>query len=98
MLNTPAKYLLRGLLALIALACLSYLGDFLLLRWKFSHQGEAFGKVTVRRYYAVPRKDGKEEYMEDDPRVESCVHSLYPHSALPPCWYLNKHKDRRINM
>jgi hypothetical protein len=75
MLNIAPKLLLRSLLVLIALACLSYLADF-----------------------AVPRKDGKEEYMEDDPRVESCVHSLYPHSAVPPCWYLNKHREQRVNM
>jgi hypothetical protein len=98
MLNIAPKLLLRSLLVLIALACLSYLADFAVLRWKFSHKGDAFGKVTIRRYFAVPRKDGKEEYMEDDPRVESCVHSLYPHSAVPPCWYLNKHREQRVNM
>ena len=98
MRSTPAKILFRGLLTAVALACLSYLVDFIVLRWKFAHSSDAFGKVTVRRYYAVSRKDGKEEYMEDDPRVESCVHSLYPHSTLPPCWYLERHKERRIDM
>ena len=86
------------LLALIAVVCLSYLIDLGWLRWKFAGHGKAFDRVVIRRYYAVPRKDRKEEYLEDDPHVETCVNSLYPHSAVSPCWYLNRHREQRVDM
>lgn len=87
-----------ALVTVVALVCLSYLGDLALLRWKFAGHGKAFDKVVVRRYYAVPHKNGKEEYLEDDPRAQSCVHALFPHSAAPPCWYLNRHREQRIDI
>lgn len=98
----PLRRLLRlaGWIAvsLVALLCASYLVDLALLQWKFHGHGKAFDKVTVRRYYAVPHKDGKEEYLEDDPRAQTCVHSLFPHSASPPCWYLTRHREQRVDM
>jgi hypothetical protein len=80
--------------ALVLLLALLYAGDSLLFRYRRAQ----FGTVTVTPYYAVPRKDHKIEYMFDDPRDETCVNSLFPRQGDGPCWYLSRHKERRIDM
>ena len=83
---------------MVSVLCLAYLIDFAVLRWKVANTRNAMGVVTVRPYYAVPRKDHREEYIIDDPTDVSCVHSLFPHAGASPCWYLSRHRDRRIDM
>ena len=82
----------------MSLICVAYLTDFVILKWKFANQRNPVGTVNVRPYYAVPRKDHKEEYMFDEPFDESCVNSLFPHGGSSPCWYLSRHKEKRIDL
>lgn len=60
--------------------------------------GDALGSVRVQRYYAVPRKDGRTEFLFDQPGDEPCVRSLFPHFGDAPCWYLTKHPQKRIDI
>lgn len=62
------------------------------------HGQHAFGTVVVRPYYAVPLKDGKTEFMMLSPETRNCVHSLFPHFGSTPCWYLEGHKQQRIDI
>jgi hypothetical protein len=59
---------------------------------------QPLGSVKVQPYYAVPQKDGKTEFILLDPEVDTCVQSLLPHLGQPPCWQLNKKKQKRIDM
>jgi hypothetical protein len=90
--------LLWVLASLIVITCLAYLTDFAVLRWKFKNNRDAFATVKVSPYYAVPRKDHKIEYMFQEPVDETCVNSLFPHGGNSPCWYLTRHRDRRIDL
>lgn len=92
------RIMLRTVLALVLLLCAAYLSDFLLLRWKYFGKHNPTGTVIVKPYFAVPRKDGKTEFMFDDPKEQTCVHSLFPHSGFSPCWYLSRHKEKRIDI
>lgn len=83
------------LLALIAAACLLYLGDYAVLR---ARMPASIGTVEIQPYYAVPQKDGKMEFILGDPETVSCVHSLFPHMDRKPCWLLSGKKEQRINM
>lgn len=82
-------------LALLAAAGLLYGGDWLAARWRGPG---AFSSVVVRPYYAVPLKDGKTEIIMLSPETRACVHSLFPHFGAAPCWYLDGHKEQRIEM
>ena len=90
------------LLRLLAFAVLAFVflygADYLLLRYRVAANRNPYGTVTVQPYYAVPRKDHKTEFMFDDPQDQACVHSLFPHLGDSPCWYLNRNKQKRINM
>jgi hypothetical protein len=52
----------------------------------------------MRTYYAVPQKDGKTQFLFDPPQQQDCVHSLFPHAGLQPCWYLSSHSQKRVDM
>jgi hypothetical protein len=87
--------LIRGTLLLACLAALLFVGDFAVLRYRVAAGTQAFGKVTVRPYYAVRLKSGKTEFLFQDTREETCVNSLFPHLSRTPCWYLRRHPDQR---
>lgn len=78
----------------IAIAALLWTGDY--VRLKLSHS--QFASVTVRRYYAIDKKANRVEYVFDSAREQSCVNSLFPHMAQPPCWYLRRHAEERIEI
>jgi hypothetical protein len=90
--------LLWVLAGTLALTCLAYLTDFAILRWRFKNKGDVFATVKISPYYAVPRKDHKVEFMFQDPVDETCVNSLFPHGGNSPCWYLKKHRERRVDL
>lgn len=88
------RLVIVGLLAVAVV----YAADYLLLRYRVATNRNPYGTVTVQPYYAVPRKDHKTEFLFDDPRDQPCVHSLFPHFGDSPCWYLNRNRQKRINM
>lgn len=91
-------WLKRGLATLVILLALAYVVDSLLLWNRERNNGNAFGTARVQNLLAVPRKDGRTEFMLGDETDERCVRSLFPHAGLGPCWYLNGHKQRRVDM
>jgi hypothetical protein len=81
--------------ALVVLAIL-YVADDLSLRYRIP-QREPLGSVTVYRYYALHKTKQKTNYMFAEPETQPCVHSLFPHLGHPPCWYLSRHTEQRID-
>ena len=90
---SPRQGILAGLLVLSAL----YVGDDLSLRYRIPPSRQPFGTVTVERYDAIPEKNGKVEFGFEPPVQQTCVHSPVPHMGYPPCWYLSRHAEQRIN-
>ena len=89
--------MVRALGAVVVLVFLVYIGDSLSIRFKFPRRDQ-FGTVQVQPYYAVRLKNHKIEYMMGDAETETCVHSLFPQSGYTPCWYLSRHKEKRIDI
>jgi hypothetical protein len=86
---SPTK---RILLATVAVLAVFYATDYLVAR------KQPFGSIRVQPYLAVPQKNGKFEIIMQDPEDDPCVHSLLPHMDRQPCWYLNDHRQKRIEM
>lgn len=93
-----AELIKRIFIAVVLISAAVYAGDYAVLRLRIATNHNPFGTVTVRPYYAVPRKDHKTEFLFDDPQNETCVHSLFPHGSDSPCWYLSRHRERRIDL
>jgi hypothetical protein len=81
----------RTISAVLVSVVIVYIGDYIALR----SRSRPYDKVTIQNYYAVPRKDGKTEYMLEDPVTKTCVHSLLPHRGYAPCWYLSRRTEKR---
>jgi len=87
-------------IAIVAFLLLSilYAGDYLSVRYRIPKSRDPFGVVIIQPYYAVPRKDRKTEFIFLEPENQVCVHSLFPHLGYSPCWYLNRRKQKRIDV
>jgi hypothetical protein len=92
------RYVFLRILAgvVVSVAVLFFL-DYAVFRIK-SARNEGFGTVTVHPYYAVPQKSHKVEFLTAEPEDDACVHALFPHAGDLPCWYLERNKNRRIDM
>ena len=88
---------MKRVLILAALVLLIYAGDDLVLRLRMT-KNTGLGSVTIQRYYAVKQKNGSTQFMFADPQSQGCVNSWFPHMGYTPCWYLNRHRTRRIDM
>jgi hypothetical protein len=83
------------LYAVVALAII-YGGDALSLRFRIPNR-EPLGSITVYRYYALHKTKQKTTYMFAEPEAQPCVHALFPHLGYPPCWYLARHTEQRVD-
>ena len=73
------RLLKRAIVSVVLGVVLLYAADYAVIRYRVAANRNAYGTVTVQPYYAVPRKDHKTEFLFDDPRDQTCVHSLFPH-------------------
>jgi len=90
------KRILRiGLLVLLGLVIVVYAADDLSVRWHIPNSRQLYSQVEVDSYDAVKLKSGKTEYYFDQPQIETCVNSLFPHQDLHPCWYTRRHAVKR---
>ena len=70
-----------------------YLGDYAMARCK------PLGSVEVQPFYAIHQKNGKTEFDYSVPKeTQTCVASLLPHMGSNPCWYVTKHRTRKIEI
>jgi hypothetical protein len=44
----------------------------------------------VTSFMGTGTKGGRVEIFADQPQVETCVHSLFPHDGYRACWYVSK--------
>ena len=91
-----------SLKTLLKIASLSlfmlYAGDYLWLRYRIPKNRDALGTVEIEVYYAVGLKNHKVEYLRADPETQTCARSLFPHVGYQPCWYVNRHRRKWIEI
>ena len=92
------RILIFGLFFLLAVAALTYIGDYAVIRYRIARQSNPYGTVMVRPYYAIHMKNGNTEFDFQDPQSQSCLNSLFPHFGITPCWYLNRHAEKRTDI
>ena len=99
MRSSPVREIVeRVLLGAVLLGMVVYLGDYLSVKYRIPNNREPLGTVQVEKYYAVKQKDGKLEYYFDQAEPEECVQSLFPHFGDRPCWYVTRHKKKRLDL
>ena len=82
----------------IVLLTLAYAADYCVFRIRTATHRQPVGSVTVTRYYAVLQKNGKTQFIFDSPAAQECSNTLFPEGGDPPCWYLQRHPEKRVNI
>jgi len=90
--------LFRTTAILLIIAALIYATDYVSLRYRIPGERSQFGTVSVREMYVIHEKNNKTEYQFTPPQDQACVYSLFPHFGDPPCWYLQRHTQQRIDI
>jgi hypothetical protein len=93
-----SRFVGYGLLLIVAAAALTYIGDYLLIRYRVARQQNPYGTVVVSPYYAEHLKSGNTAYEFQAPQTVPCVNSLFPHFGMTPCWYARRHPEKRIDI
>lgn len=88
------RVILIGISAVIGATLLAYAVDSIVFRYR----SQPFGQVTVNSYDAVLQKNGKTEFIFNPPQAQACVHALFPHAGVVPCWYLQRHTEPRTDI
>jgi len=88
----------RIFFAVTIAAALLYAGDHVSWRFGFTSQGAQYRTVRVQPYLAVPQKNGRTQFMLEDPVDAKCSTSPFPQGGVSPCWYLRRHAEQRINL
>jgi hypothetical protein len=76
---------------------LLYAADDLCFYYRIPRNRETLGRVEVHRYYALHKSRTKTNFVFAEPENQVCVRALFPHSGHPPCWYLSRHSEQRID-
>lgn len=99
-MNRLARILKWTVIAVVASIVAVYIGDYLSIRHRMAHSAAKppFAVLKFRPIYAIPHKDGKDEFDFGDAETETCVHSLLPHFGYRPCWYASKEVQKPIVM
>lgn len=88
------RWLRIALMVLLAIAALSYLGDFAVFRLRGSPQQ----KLKVSHFISVPLNGGPHEDKEEIDYLGSedtpCSITWYPQDGMTPCWYLRRHLNQ----
>jgi len=91
------RRLATAVVVVAGILCAVYLGDYAVLRYRLA-RNSALGKVTVYRYYAIQKKANKVEYVFQGTEDVTCVHALFPHMSYSPCWYAERHTEKRTEI
>jgi hypothetical protein len=81
-------------IVLTGAAILIYAGDYLYARARH----DPFANVHIDRVLAVREKFNKITYERTTPITERCVYSLLPHFGSNPCWYVQRHTIKFIDI
>jgi len=98
LLHQLRRRVLYALAAILLLTALVYAADYVSIRYRIPHNRSQLGTVTVTRLYVIHEKNNKLEYQLAPSVDETCVYSLFPHMGYPPCWYLSRHTEQRIEI
>lgn len=101
-LRARIRHSLRRLAVILILSVagallIAYAVDYGVFRSRVA-ANKGFGQVTVTSYDAVQQKSGKTVFLFNPPQQQTCVNSLFPRAGYLPCWYLQRHTERRTDI
>jgi hypothetical protein len=92
------RRLLQTFAGILALLAIVYAGDSAVVRYRIAANRDPFGQAIIQSLYVIHQKNGKIDYQMGDKETATCIRSLFPHLGYSPCWYLNRHTEKRIDI
>jgi hypothetical protein len=86
------RLLVRGVLALAALAILIYPADWAVWRLRVAFGG-GMGTASVSRFTVAELKGNKEEYYPDGTDTVACSRSIFDQGGSGACWQLRRNPE-----
>lgn len=84
------RWLVRGAVAVFAIALLIYPADW--LTWEIQRiLGGGIGSLQVSHVTVAELKGNKEEYYPDAVESIPCSRSIFPQGGYTACWWLRRH-------
>ncbi len=71
-------------------AVVAWVADWAVFRMRAS-RGKGYDTVLVQEYLSTALKGNKQEYDFLGTEQVTCVRSLFPHEAMPACWWVRRH-------
>jgi len=82
----------------VAIILILLLGGFYLVDYQVA-KSKPTVTVQIQPFYAIHQKNGKTEFdYSVPPETQTCVASVLPHLGSNPCWYVTKHRLRKIEI
>lgn len=91
------RSIFRAVAGIVIAAALTYAADTAWVWLRMANHNDPTGTVQVRVLLAVPLKNGRTAYTPGATETRTCVHSLFPHASLEPCWYAVRHTRKQVN-
>ncbi len=82
-------WLERGLIAMVAFLSIGYAGDWIV----FLARGKPTTVVAIHHFVEIAWKSGKTEIRDEGVTNQGCTPTVFPLTALTPCWYLRSHSN-----
>jgi hypothetical protein len=82
---------------LVVAAVVFYLIEDFSIRIRLANGADLFGSVPVNGHDSIPQKNGATEAVPADAAPQACLHSVFPHLGDSPCWYVESHKNTKID-
>jgi hypothetical protein len=90
MIRIPKKRIVDGLIWLLAVTLLLWLGDWTVWRIRV-WRGGGYDSVQVNQILLIPLKNHKMEADAQSTADQPCARSIFPHGGDDPCWWLRRH-------
>ncbi len=88
----PSRGVAAWLLLLVMLLIVAIGADYILFLYRQRH-GDVLSFSTVRKYQAVPDRNGRYHYEYFGTMDVPCVEAFLPHQRMTPCWWVSLHED-----
>jgi hypothetical protein len=88
---------IRAAVVSLAVLVLAYLVDAVWVRIRVATHHDPTRTVDVTLTLTVPQKNGRLGLFPGGVETRSCVRALFPQLGLPPCWYLERHTEQRVD-
>ena len=92
---------MRTLIRLVAVSVvvlgLAYAGDVTWVFLRTTDHRLPTRTVQIHVMLAVPQKNNRVEFIPGGTETRSCLVSLFPHSGLAPCWYVERHTREEVD-